>query len=98
MNYLNFTYPQLKKECAARNLGGAGKGPELIAKLVAADLVHQSEFKPVPLETAPQMPEITPEQDPPRKPKIFSNWDEDGKWIRRPKGFISWEEEERKAG
>jgi hypothetical protein len=81
MDYSHFTYPVLKAECAKRGLGGAGKRPELVAKLLANDL-----------------DESRPEQDPPPRSKVFANWDEDGKWVRRPKGFISWEDERRKAG
>jgi hypothetical protein len=81
MDYVDMDYRALKKECAARNLGGAGKKHELVDKLLADD-----------------NDEPLPEVDPPRKESVFSNWDENGKWVRRPKDFISWEEEKRKAG
>jgi hypothetical protein len=97
MHYNHFTYPELKKLCAERGLGGAGKREELVAKLEAYDLL-KAEAKIVLRETRPETEEIKPEQDPPPKSKVFANWDEDGKWVRRPKGFISWEDERRKAG
>lgn len=41
---------------------------------------------------------IEPEPIPTPKTPPYSNYDEEGKWRRRPKGFISWAEEQRKAG
>ena len=87
-NYANYTYPQLKKECARLGLGGAGNRDALVAKLNAHVEAEVPEEEYVP----------TPEQDPPRPPAEFSNWDSDGKWRRRPKNFISWADEKRKAG
>ena len=80
MDYEDMDYRALKTECANRRLGGAGKKPELVAKLLADDLA-----------------EPRSEPDAERKEPVFSNWDENGHWIRRPKGFISWAEERRKA-
>lgn len=93
-NYANYTYPQLKKECARLGLGGAGNRDALVAKLEA-----YAEAEDVPRETPPAEEYVpTPEPIPEPPPRVFANWDEDGKWVRRPKGFISWEDEKRKAG
>ena len=80
MNYEKFTYPQLKKECARLRLGGAGNREVLTGRLEAYASEMEG-YSPEP-EVAPERPEPT-----------FSNWDEDGKWIRRPKDFISWADE-----
>ena len=83
MNYANFTYPQLKKECARLRLGGAGNRATLTGRLEAYAKEMEG-YNPEP-EATPEPPEPT-----------FSNWDADGKWIRRPKGFISWADESHK--
>ena len=96
-NYANLSYPQLKHECARLGLGGAGNRDILVAKLAA-----YSEAQDVPRETLPEEVGLeyvpTPEPIPEPPPQVFSNWDEEGKWVRRPKDFISWEDEKRKAG
>lgn len=79
MDYVDMSYLELKQECAARKIGGGGKRPELVAKLLVDDAGPQTE------------------PDAERKEPSYSNWDENGNWVRRPKGFVSWAEEKRKA-
>ena len=107
MDYSEVPYRELKKECAKRGLGGAGKRLELVSKLKDHDADQlKSTRQPLVAEKPPVMRTDTPPAQPPSwgepepdaKPKrpVFANYDENGRWVRRPKGFISWAEEERK--
>jgi hypothetical protein len=85
VDYSDWKYMDLKKECARRNLGGRDKRDVLIAKLIAADEgVKTPEVEP----NIPQT-EFKPDSPNPRNP----NYDMSGRWRRRPPGFVSWEDE-----
>jgi hypothetical protein len=83
-NYDSYTYVALKQECARRNLGGSGKAKTLIERLTADDNNEQPPAQPAP------------QTDPAPKQPTFANYDQNGNWVRRPKGFISWHDEETK--
>jgi hypothetical protein len=82
MDFSTLSYPQLKAECAKRGLGGAGTRVELLTRLAEDD--PGWDYDP------PSEPDAKPQPPP------FSNWDEAGRWVRRPKGFVSWADEKRK--
>jgi hypothetical protein len=91
VDYLNWKYMDLKKECARRELGGKGTAKELIDKLVAAD----NDMDPPQIkadEPKPKHPELSPESPDPDNP----NYDIAGRWRRRPSDFVSWEVEDAK--
>jgi hypothetical protein len=90
MDYTTLKYPQLKAECAKRGLGGAGTAIELLTKLSEDDHNESLDVADTPHFIPPPEPDATPKSPP------FSNWDADGKWVRRPKDFISWADEKRK--
>ena len=88
MDYLDWKYVDLKKECAKRNLGGGGKRDELIDKLVA----HDNGMEQPKLEAdepKQKHPDLLPASPDPDNP----NYDIAGRWRRRPMDFISWEDE-----
>jgi hypothetical protein len=86
MDYLDWKYMDLKKECAKRGIGGRDKRDVLIHKLIADD----SGCDPA-RESKPEPPEI--KREPPKPNPDNPNYDENGRWRRRPPGFISWEDE-----
>jgi hypothetical protein len=93
MDYLDWKYMDLKKECAKRNLGGGGKAKDLINKLVACD--NDMQQPKIQADEPPKkQPELSPESPNPDNP----NFDMAGRWRRRPIGFISWEDEALKEG
>ena len=91
MDYLDWKYMDLKKECAKRKLGGKGTKEELINKLVADD----NDMEPPVIkadEPKPKHPELKPESPDPDNP----NYDIAGRWRRRSADFVSWEVEDAK--
>jgi hypothetical protein len=88
MDYSDWKYMDIKKECAKRELGGRGKKDDLIAKLVAHDNgEEQPTIQPEPPK--PKPPKVSPESPNPDN----ENYDMAGRWRRRPPDFISWEDE-----
>ena len=82
MSYDNFTYRELKTECAKRGLGGAGKRVDLLTKLFNEDAGVEP---PADLPPPPAAIKVA-------KPDAGnSNWNSDGTWRRRPKGWTGWE-------
>jgi len=100
MNYDNLTYPQLKRLCKAKGLGGAGTRIELEEKLRIYDgealpASNDDEVEIIAVDRAgrPLVKHI------PKGAKLTDpdpanlNYDLGGKWRRRPVNFDHWAED-----
>ena len=95
--YDDLSYPQLKRLCAERGLGGRGTRPELESKLALYDhevkgVAAEEDFVAVDRAGNPLVKRIPSGKkitDP--DPENF-NYDLGGKWRRRSTKWIGWTE------
>ena len=77
MDFAELSYPQLKQECARRGLGGSGKAPVLLERLLNDSPNPQQD----PDRGKPTFSNYDKDGNWIRRPKGFVSWeDEEKKW------------------